>query len=109
MSEPQVHDLHDLATRQDIEGSRYLEFLRVPEISAGIYTLPAGAEDPQEPHAQDELYHVIQGRAVLRIGSADHQVTPGSVCFVPALMPHRFHSIAADLRVLVVFAPCEDA
>jgi hypothetical protein len=34
----------------------YLEFLRVPAMSAGLYVLPAGAADPQHPHSEDELY-----------------------------------------------------
>jgi mannose-6-phosphate isomerase-like protein (cupin superfamily) len=109
MTDPgaEVHDLAALDARQAAEGRRYLEFLRVPAMSAGVYALPAGAADPQRPHAEDELYHVIAGRAVLRIGEEDHPVAVGSVCFVPARVPHRFHSITEDLRVLVVFAPSE--
>lgn len=104
---PEVHDLSVLDARRTAEGRRYLEFLRVPAMSAGMYALPAGAADPQRPHAEDELYHVVAGRAVLRIGEQDHPVAAGSVCFVPARVPHRFHSITEDLRVLVVFSPSE--
>lgn len=32
----------------------------------------------------------------------------GSVVFVPAGVPHRFHHITEELRVLVVFSPPED-
>ena len=46
----------------------YLEFLRVPSLSVGLYALPAGAEDPQEPHTEDEVYHVVGGRARIRVG-----------------------------------------
>jgi len=31
----------------------------------------------------------------------------GSIVFVAARVPHRFHSIAEDLTVLVFFAPAE--
>lgn len=103
----EVYDLVTLDARQAAEGRRYLEFLRVPAMSAGMYALHAGADDPQQPHAEDELYHVVTGRAVLRIGEKDHPVAAGSVCFVPARVPHRFHSITEDLRVLVFFAPSE--
>lgn len=103
----EVHDLAALEARRAAEQRRYLEFLRVPAMSAGMYALPVGAADPQTPHAEDELYHVVTGRAVLRIGDEDHPVAAGSVCFVPAYVPHRFHSITEDLRVLVVFAPSE--
>jgi len=53
-------------------GKRYLEFLRVPAMSAGIYTLAAGATDPQSPHKEDELYYVIRGKARMKAGNEDH-------------------------------------
>ena len=43
----------DLEKRQTQEGNRYLEFLRVPAMSAGLYALPAGGTDLQRPHRQD--------------------------------------------------------
>lgn len=85
----------------------YLEFLRRDSMSAGIYALEAGADDPQQPHGQDELYHVIEGRAVLEVDGDQRPVQPGTVVFVAAGTRHRFHSIAAKLVVLVVFAPAE--
>ncbi|MGA5134115.1 cupin domain-containing protein [Streptomyces olivoreticuli] len=103
-----MFEIKDLADHQDGSGRRYLEFLRVPAMSAGIYSLAAGSEDPQTPHGEDELYHVLSGRAVLSAGKREYAVAAGSVCFVPAGMPHRFHTITEDLRVLVLFAPCEE-
>ena len=85
----------------------YLEFLRVPSMSAGIYYLAAGASDGQRPHTEDELYVVLRGRATLRVGDEDEEVSRGSAVFVPALAPHHFHAIAEDLVVLVLFAPAE--
>lgn len=99
------HDLHRIAATRD--GRRYHEFLRVPTMSAGVYTLAAGATDPQQPHAEDELYVVVAGRAVIRTGDESHVVEPGSVVFVPAEQPHRFTDITEDLLVAVVFAPPE--
>lgn len=85
----------------------YTEFLRVPAMSAGIYTLPAGAADPQQPHTEDELYVVLRGRAKIRVADEDAEVGPGVAIFVPANVVHRFHSIEEDLSVLVLFAPAE--
>ncbi|HEV8305597.1 MAG TPA: cupin domain-containing protein [Gemmatimonadales bacterium] len=86
---------------------RYLEFLRAPALSAGIYVLPAGGTDPQRPHREDEIYYVAAGRGVIRVGTEDRAVGPGAVVYVPAGVAHRFHSITDELRVLVVFAPAE--
>jgi len=90
-------------------GKRYLEFLRVPAMSAGAYVLPAGGIDPQTPHREDELYYVVSGRARMRAGSDDREVTPGSVIFVAAQVEHQFYDITEELVVLVFFAPAESS
>ena len=90
-------------------GKLYLEFLRVPPMSAGVYVLPAGSTDPQTPHKEDEMYYVVRGRARMRVGSEDHAISAGSVIFVGANVDHRFHDIAEELVVLVFFAPAESS
>ena len=52
-------------------GKSYLEFLHIPAMSAGVYTLPAGATDAQKPHKEDEMYYVVRGRARMRVGAED--------------------------------------
>jgi len=76
-------------------------------MSAGLYVLAAGANDPQKPHNQDELYYVIRGRARLKAGEQDQEVSAGSVIFVAAKVEHRFYDIGEELAVLVFFAPAE--
>jgi mannose-6-phosphate isomerase-like protein (cupin superfamily) len=103
-------DAWDLATidaDRGTAGQRYREFLRVPDLSAGLYVLEAGAVDPQSPHGEDELYHVVSGRARITVGDETRDVRPGSLVFVRARVPHRFHDIAERLEVLVVFGPAE--
>ena len=85
----------------------YFEFLRVPAMSAGVYTLPAGGSDPQKPHKEDEMYYVVRGRSRMRVGSEDRAINQGSVIFVAANVEHRFYDIAEELAVLVFFAPAE--
>jgi mannose-6-phosphate isomerase-like protein (cupin superfamily) len=88
-------------------GKRYFEFLRIPAMSAGVYALAAGALDPQSLHREDELYYVVRGRARMKAGNQDQNVTAGSVIFVAAGVEHRFHTIEEELMVLVFFAPAE--
>jgi len=85
----------------------YLEFLRVPSLSAGIYMLPAGGVDPQEPHTEDEVYYVVSGRGSIQVDTESRPVEAGSVVFVGAKVDHRFHSITENLVLLVLFAPAE--
>lgn len=105
----EAFELSELASEQTRSGKSYLEFLRRPSMSAGLYVLPAGGVDPQQPHTEDEVYVVTGGRAQIRVGEEDRAVGPGSVVFVAAGVEHRFHSIAEDLSVLVFFAPAEYA
>jgi len=98
-------DIFQVGTMRSRE--RYEEFLRVPALSAGLYVLGVGEADPQRPHQEDEIYYVTGGRGMIRVGTEDHPVEPGSVVYVPPRVAHRFHSITEDLRVLVVFAPAE--
>ncbi len=97
-----------IADRQQQDRS-YLEFLRVPSMSAGIYFLPAGGTDPQRPHTQDEVYYTIKGRGSIRVGSQDRAVKAGDFILVEAREEHRFHSITEDLTLLVFFAPAESS
>jgi len=102
-----VYQLAAVSAQRAAQGKRYLEFLRVPALSAGVYVLAAGAEDPQQPHQEDEIYYVLRGRARMKVAAEDFPVTPGRLIFVPARAEHRFHSISEELELLVVFSPAE--
>jgi mannose-6-phosphate isomerase-like protein (cupin superfamily) len=102
-----VYELADLLRTQADSGRPYHEFIRTHDLSVGLYVLPAGASDPQGPHTEDEVYHVVSGRAHIRVGEDDRAVAAGSVIFVGADVEHRFHDIEEELVVLVVFGPAE--
>jgi quercetin dioxygenase-like cupin family protein len=85
----------------------YLEFLRVPALSMGLYHLAAGGIDPQQPHSEDEVYYIASGKGMIRVGTEDREVVAGSIVFVATGVEHRFHSITEDMSILVFFAPAE--
>ena len=98
-------DLADLLAAHGEGGKPYHEFLRLPSLSVGLYVLPAGEEDGQRPHAEDEVYYVVGGRARFRAGDDDRAVESGTVLYVAADVDHRFYDIGEDLPLLVFFAP----
>lgn len=104
-----THFFHidDLNRDRASKAKLYLEFLRVPAMSAGVYVLAAGATDSQKPHREGELYYVVRGRARMQIGPETADVRPGSVIYVEAEREHRFFDIQEELEVLVFFAPAE--
>jgi mannose-6-phosphate isomerase-like protein (cupin superfamily) len=85
--------------------THWVERLRVPDLSVGTYSLPAGGTDDQAPHHEDEIYVVISGRARLAADTGTADVRPGSVIYVPAGEAHRFTQITEDLTLVVIFAP----
>ena len=87
--------------------SPYQEFVRLPDLSVGVYRLKPGATDLQQPHKEDEVYYILAGRAKFTSGSDTVEVRPGSCLLVPAHESHRFHDIVEALDVLVVFGPAE--
>jgi mannose-6-phosphate isomerase-like protein (cupin superfamily) len=100
-------ELSDLLRRRTESDRPYLEFINVPDLSVGLYVLGAGKPDLQQPHGEDEVYYVISGRAQVTVGDDDRAVEPGSVVFVGATVPHRFHDITEDLTLFVAFGPAE--
>ncbi len=103
----QFFSMSELEKARAHVSSSYLEFLRVPAMSSGVYVLPAGSVDPQQPHREDEMYYIVRGRARFEAAAENREVIAGDVIFVVASVPHRFHDIAEDLTVLVFFAPAE--
>ena len=102
-------EIGKLAEQREQALQRYLEFLRIPAMSAGVYVLAAGSTDPQTPHKEDEMYYVVRGQARMRVGTEDQAISAGSVIFVAANLEHHFHDITEELVVLVFFAPAESS
>ena len=98
----------DLVAANAGSDKRYTEFLRVPAMSAGIYALPTGSEDLQQPHAQDEIYYVLRGRSKFVCEGEVIDAVPGSFIYVAARADHRFFDIEEDLAIIVLFAPEEN-
>jgi mannose-6-phosphate isomerase-like protein (cupin superfamily) len=75
------------------------------DLSVGTYSIPAGGQDDQSPHTEDEIYVVRSGRATLVTDAGSAWIEPGSVIYVPAGEQHRFTDVTKDLALIVIFAP----
>ena len=73
MTEPgwQSFDLEDVREKRAAAGGPWLEFIRSPDLYVGLYEIPVGGVDKQSPHAADEVYHVLSGRAVFGPSDGD--------------------------------------
>lgn len=81
----------------------WLPLFTTPTLSMGRYALGKGAVDEQSPHARDEVYHVLAGKAKLQAGDEARVVAAGDTVFLAARVPHHFFEIEADLDLLVFF------
>lgn len=103
----QAYELAQLVSQRADSNRLYLEFLKVPDLSMGLYVLPAGGSDPQNPHTEDEVYYVVGGKAKIKVADEDRNVQVGSIVYVAKNVMHRFHSVEEELTVIVFFAPAE--
>ena len=75
---------------------------RSPGLEVAVYVLVAPEPDHQQPHEDDELYVVLEGRGVLTVEGEETALTEGQAAFVPAGADHRFTGYEG-LSVLVIF------
>ena len=71
-------------------------------IEIGVYVLVAPEPDRQQPHADDEVYVVLDGNGTLEVEGAPVELHPGNAVFVRAGAEHRFTGYE-ELSVLVIF------
>lgn len=81
-----------------------MPFLNTDKLKTGLYNLPAGSQDRQRPHAEDEVYYVISGKAMFKAGEESILVETGAVLYVKTEVEHRFYDIEEDLNILVFFS-----
>lgn len=66
------------------------------------FSLPV-SPNQQTPHAQDEIYVIMQGSGVLFHDGKRDAFGPGDVMFIAARTEHHFEDFTEDLAVWVVF------
>lgn len=92
----------DALERLRAAGGGYEIVHESPGTELGVYVLVAPEPDRQQPHADDEVYVVLEGRGVLEVEGESVPVEEGSAVFVEAGADHRF-SAYEQLAVLVIF------
>src|SRR2546421_12842062 len=71
-------------------------------LEIGVYVLVAPEPDHQQPHADDEVYVVLEGSGTLDVEGERVELREGQAAFVPAGALHRFVGYE-QLSVLVIF------
>src|SRR5438309_9640295 len=71
-------------------------------LEIGVYVLVSPEPDRQQPHEDDEVYVVLEGRGTLDIEGTKTELREGNAIFVPAGAEHSFSGYE-QLSVLVIF------
>jgi mannose-6-phosphate isomerase-like protein (cupin superfamily) len=71
-------------------------------LEIGVYVLVAPEPDHQQPHADDEVYIVLEGNGTLDVQGKQVELREGQATFVPAGAEHQFVGYE-HLSVLVIF------
>ncbi|MDX6412597.1 MAG: hypothetical protein QOH23_7 [Gaiellaceae bacterium] len=71
-------------------------------VEIGVYVLVAPEPDHQQPHADDEIYIVLEGRGTLDVEGQKVDLREGHSVFVPAGANHQFIGYE-QLSLLVIF------
>ncbi len=93
----------DAAKRRLRAGNGGYEIVhRSPGLEVGVYVLVAPEPDRQQPHEDDEVYVVIEGRGTLQVEDEELDLEEGQAMFVAAGAEHRFTGYES-LSLLVIF------
>jgi len=99
-----VHSFEIAAVKQRLRsaGGGYEVVHESAGIELAVYVLVAPEADRQQPHADDEIYVVLEGSGVLQVEDNEVPVREGSAVFVEAGADHRFTAYEHP-SVLVIF------
>ena len=100
---PHSFQIEQVRSRLEAEKGGYEVVHTSPGLEVGVYVLVGPEPDKQQPHADDEVYVVLEGRGTLNVEGEAIPVVEGQAIFVPAGADHQFTAYEG-LSVLVIFA-----
>jgi len=82
----------------------HFEVLNEETMTVEVGRYSASTSAPKNPHTGDEIYYVISGSGMARVGNETYSVEAGDVVYVEAGLEHDFFNIEEDITVLIVLA-----
>ncbi len=100
---PTAHPFDIAAAKERLQANGGYEIVHdSPGLEIGVYVLVAPEPDQQQPHVDDEVYVVLEGRGTLDVEGERVELREGHAAFVPAGAKHQFIGYE-QLTVLVIF------
>ena len=69
--------------------------------------IPPGGETKLHRHPKsEEIYHVLEGKGLMRLGNEEFEIVPGDTILIPPGTPHNVRNTGAGvLRLLCACSP----
>jgi len=97
-----IVEIQQAKERLAVAGGGYEIVHESAGLELGVYVLVAPEPDRQQPHEDDEVYVVLEGRGTLDVEGELLDLHEGQAAFVRAGAEHRFVGYE-QLAVLVIF------
>jgi mannose-6-phosphate isomerase-like protein (cupin superfamily) len=104
MSRVSTAELDDRLKQED---EYYLEVLSEDSLSVELARYPN--PEPKTPYKSDELYFVISGSGMARVGNERFAVDPGDVVYAARGVEHDFFDIDDEITALIVFTDTRES
>jgi len=92
-----------MLVRPEVSGSRHIDY-RISTYQ------PRGHVEPHKHRVQEQIYHVLEGEALMELDGERRVVRKHDVIFVPPGVEHAIYNTGlTDLTFIVVTSPPEDA
>lgn len=99
----------ELFARFDDETDRqHYEVLDEESMTVEVGRYATGTSEPKNPHTGDEIYYLISGSGMARVGDETYPVEAGDVVYVESGLEHDFFNIEEEITVLIVLAGREE-
>ncbi|WP_051617274.1 cupin domain-containing protein [Desulfonatronovibrio hydrogenovorans] len=73
-------------------------------LTAGVAEIPPGRKFNIHSHPPAEIYYILEGTGILRLGRKQHAVSPGTAVFIPGNTLHGLQNTGCSvLRFFYVF------
>lgn len=100
---------NELFGRFDEETDRqHYEVLDEDSMTVEVGRYATGTSEPKNPHTGDEIYYIISGSGMARVGDETYPVEAGDVVYVESGLEHDFFNIDDEITVLIVLAGTEE-
>lgn len=87
------------------EDRQFAEVLSKESVTLEVGIYPDSS--PKNPHVEDEIYYIISGSGMIRVGDETYDVGAGDVVFVESGLEHDFFNIDEKITALTIFVGSE--